>query len=83
MLYNLIGYSVSGQTRIRSLIINPGLANYVFCIETQEHRRKKEREYIMVYTNMNILYWYELEMAVLPFTSINKKEFKLFQINIS
>lgn len=24
----------------------------------------------MVYTNMNILYWYELEMAVLPFTSI-------------
>lgn len=44
---------------------------------------ERKREYILVYTNMNILYWCELEMAVLPFTSVNKKKLKLFQINIS
>lgn len=44
---------------------------------------EKEREYITVYKNMKIFYWHELEMAVLPLVAINKKELKLFQIDIS
>jgi len=55
----------------------------VFCIETQERRRKREREYITVYKNMKIFYLQELEMAALPLAAINTEELKLFQINIS
>lgn len=52
--------------------------NYVFCIETQKRGIKKEREYTSVYRNIKIFYWYELEIAVLPLTAINKKEITFF-----
>lgn len=77
ILYNLIGYSVSGQTEIRSLIINPGLVSYVFCIETQEHRRKKERIHFGVHKHeYTLLVWVRNGCITLYFSK--QKEVKTF-----